>query len=648
MTATRLFVLLLCSLAAHAGNKPVAPDDADPRNWPAVGRTNSEAHYSPLAEIQRDTVPRLRLAWTLDLTVTQNLATPLAVDGIVYVASGYSIVHAVDAKTGKLLWRYDSDTLKVAGAKLRKGWGVRGLAYSQGRLFVGTHDGRLIALDAKKGAVVWSVQTLPANDTSFISSVPRVMNGKVFIGFGGAETIGVRGYVTAYDAATGNQLWRFYTVPEGASGGAVWNGITVDPDFNRVYIGVGNAPPGAPTDAPYLNSIVALDANTGAHVWHYQTTPNNLRAYDSANDITLATLDIGGPRPVLMQAPKNGGFYVIDRADGKLVSAQPVVTLNWKPGAAPSDEPQLPGVAGAHGVFPQSYSARTGLVYLPTIEMPFDPRADRDAPGEGGESHLIAWDPIRKRIAWQVPTPGAFNGGTLATAGDLVFQGQADGYINAYDATGGRKLWSFYAASAALGSPISFAVGKQQYIAILVGPPSGAAGAVGAPMARFHWDYKTHPKRLLAFTLDGGARLPPTPSPTMVQPLDGTDLVVDEALVKEGQTTYASCRACHGAGAVAAGNAPDLRASAGVLDKAAFATVVKGGLETRGMPAFAELTDRQLEGLRHFIRAKARLVTRPTGEAPVVAPVAAPSTEPKKEEEPTRAPGSLESTTPRQ
>lgn len=663
MISARVLAPLLILHAAIVGaadnDKPSLVDAADPRDWPAYGRTASEARFSPLDAIQRDTVSRLRLAWALNLDVSSASVTPLAVGGILYVAAGYSIVHAVDAKTGKVVWRWDSEAVKQSGTKLRKGWGVRGLAFAQGRLFVGTHDGRLVALDAKKGTVVWTAATLPPNDTSYISGAPRVLNGKVIIGFGGAETIGVRGYVTAYDALTGQQAWRFYTVPEGASGGGVWNGITVDPELNRVYLGVGNAPPGAPTTPRYLNSIVALDANSGAYAWHYQTTPDNLRSYDAANDITLATLLIdGSPRKVLLQAPKNGFFYVIDRVDGKFISAQKVTMVNWATRIDPSgkavlapasDGPEMPGSAGAHGVSPQSFSPRTGLVYLPTIENPRDPKADVDAPGEGGSGYLTAWDPAKQRAAWQIPTPGPFNGGSLATGGDLVFHGQADGYINGFDAASGRKLWSFYAASAALGSPISFAAGGKQYIAIVVGPPSGVPGNAGEPMARFHWDYKLHPRRLLAFTLDGTAQLPATPSPTMARPLDGPEVNVDAAVAKQGQAVYARCRNCHGAGAVAAGNAPDLRTLPSVINAASFATIVRGGLETRGMPAFAEITDGELESLRQFIRERARLVTRPDGVAPPPPEEApAPTKEAEQPAEPQKPPGSLESTPPPQ
>jgi quinohemoprotein ethanol dehydrogenase len=691
-------------LVATAGAPAATPqidnvalnNDVDGRNWAAYGRTFGETHYSPLTEINRETVPRLNLAWTVDLNVTNNLSTPLAVDGVIYVASGYSYVHAVDAKNGKLLWRFDPEVLKVAGAKLRTGWGIRGLAFWKGRLFVGTHDGRLIAIDAKTGAQVWSAQTIDSADGSFVSGPPRVFNDKVVIGFGGGDFGAVRGYVTAYDTNTGKQLWRWWTVPgdpakgfENAAmetaaktwtgewwkhggGGTVWNAMTYDPEFNRLYIGTGNGGPGnwkirspGGGDNLFLCSVVALDADTGEYVWHYQTTPGDSWGYDSAMDMTLATLNIGGaPRKVLLHAPKNGFFYVLDRTTGKLVSAEKLGTVTWATKVdLPTGRPVLtpnardengavtswPGVQGVHNLYPQSFSPKTNLVYVPTIEMPAQFGGDVDAKADAGKSFLTAWDPVKQRAVWQQPTPGLNNGGTLATAGDLVFQGQADGYINAYGASDGRRVWSFYAATAALGTPITYSVGKQQYVSILTGPLHGAAGGPGSMAAKFGWDARIHPRRLLTFVLDGKGKLPPTPPPVFAKPLDGPEMNVDEMLVKEGVEQWSRCQLCHGAGAVAGGTAPDLRAAPIVLNPASFATVVKGGLETRGMPKFAELSDRELEALRHYVRYRARLATRPNGIAPPVE--AAPSAVADKAAEtstetpePPKPPGSLEST----
>ena len=704
------------ALAATTVDNAALKDEADGHNWAAYGRTFSETHYSPLTEINRETVSRLNLAWTLDLDVTNNLSTPLAVDGVIYVASGYSFVHAVDAKTGKLLWRYDPEVAKAAGTKLRTGWGIRGLSFWKGRLFVGTHDGRLIAIDAKTGKPVWSVQTIDTNDGSFVSGPPRVFNDKVIIGFGGGDFGPVRGYVTAYDTATGKQLWRWFTVPgdpakgfenkamemaaktwtgewwKYGGGGTVWNAMTYDPEFNRVYIGTGNGGPWnwkirspGGGDNLFLCSVVALNADTGEYVWHYQTTPGDSWDYNSAMDMTLATLNIGGsPRKVLLHAPKNGFFYVIDRADGKLISAEKLGTVTWAtkvdlatgrpvltPNARYENGPVTlwPSFQGVHNLYAQSFSPKTGLVYVPTIEMPATfggdvdyknwkplpssiqftgfPTTDGDAPADAGKSFLVAWDPVKQRPLWQQPTPGPHNGGTLATAGDLVFQGQADGYINAYGASDGRKAWSFYAATAALGTPITYSVGKTQYVSILTGPLNGAPGGFGSMAARFGWDARIHPRRLLTFVLDGQAKLPPTPPPTFAQPLDGSEMTVDDALVKEGIQQWSRCQLCHGPGAVAGGTAPDLRASVVPLNAALFSLTVRTGIEAKGMPKFSELNDHELDALRNYIRYRARLATRPNGIAPSAPAPAAPPPPPPEEPVPEKKPpGSLEPTGP--
>jgi len=620
----RLALLFAGTLASAAGwaarpaPSPLSPDfDAD--NWSSIGRTAAGSHFSPLSEINRTTVARLKLAWTLDLDVGGVQSTPLAIDGVIYVAAGYSIVHAVDARTGKLLWRFDPEVAKVAGKKLRAGSGTRGLAYSKGKLFVGTHDGRLIALDAKKGTLLWSTPTLDANDGSFISGAPIVFNDKVATGFGDSGS--AHGAVNVYDANSGKALWRWETQ---AGGGAVWNALAFDPDSNRLYAGTGNAR--GPDANRYACSVVALNADNGQLAWQYDASAEHTQCDDSL-DITLATVSIDGQaRNVILHAPKDGSMHVIDRGTGKLISSKKL------------------GV-GAHNHLAQSFSPATGLVYLPTTELPAE-NPEGDAPADAGKSALLAWDPVKQRAAWAQPTPGAFSGGVLSTAGDLVFQGQADGYITAYSAGEGRRAWAFYSATAALGAPISFAIGKRQYISILNGPPQGAPGSLGAMSAKFGWDSRAHPRRLLTFVLDGTGGLPPTPSPTFAQPVDGPDVAVDEATAKEGAALFVKCQWCHGAGAIAGGGAPDLRASAVPLTSASFTTVVHGGLETRGMPKYDELSERELEALRQYIRVRARKVTRPDGVAPEV-PVVAPTPEPAKPDEPPAPegprPGSLES-----
>jgi quinohemoprotein ethanol dehydrogenase len=580
---------LVCAAAATAATQSPLSPEFDARNWASIGRTAGETHYSPLTEINRDTVGRLRLAWTLDLDVANAQSTPLAVDGVLYVAAGYSMVFAVDALTGKVLWKYDPLVLPVVGKKLRAGAGIHGLAYSAGHLFVGTHDGRLIALDAKKGTMVWSTPTLDPNDSTFISGAPRVFKGKVAIGFGDSGT--TPGRVNVFDAATGKLAWSWSTQ---GPGGAVWNAITYDPDNNRVYVGTGNARGPDAAKNTFACSVVALDADTGAMAWQYDAKSPQC---DGSADLTLASINLGAATSnVILYAPRDGSFHVIDRVTGKAISMKKL------------------GM-GAHNHLAQSFSPKSGLVYVPTTELP-ESNADGDAPADAGKSALLAWDPVKQQARWAVPTPGAFSGGALSTAGDLVFQGQADGYLTAYSAAEGRRVWAFYTATAALGAPISYSVGKRQYISILNGPTQGMAGSLGAMSAKFGWDSRAHPRRLLTFVLDGAGKLPPTPSPTFAQPVDGNDVVLDDALVKEGGQLFAKCQWCHGAGAIAGGGAPDLRASLSPLVAASFASVVRTGNEVRGMPRFEELTDRELEALRQYIRARARRVTRPDGAPP--------------------------------
>jgi quinohemoprotein ethanol dehydrogenase len=675
---------LVCLWGGSVQGAPVIDNAAlsnekDGTNWAAYGRTFSEGHYSPLTQITTETVKRLGLAWSLDLDVTNSITAPLAVNGVLYLGAGHGVIYAVQAKSGRVLWRYDAKGAEAAHQKLRAGWGIRGIAFWKNRIYSGTTDGRLIALNAADGSLAWSVQTLDPKDGSTITGEPRAYNGKIIIGFAGEDFSPLRGYVTAYDAETGKQVWRFYLVPgkpgtrDGAAsddvmemasktwtgewwkhggGGGAWNAMTYDPDFNRLYIGTGNGVPMNETvrspgggDNLFIASIVALDADTGHYVWHYQTTPGDSWDYDAANDMTLMTLRIDGrPRKVLLQAAKNGFIYVIDRNDGRLISAEKLGTVTWadhvdlktgqpvlNPGAHYETGPIVlwPSFQAVHHWPPQSYSPGTGYVYEPTLEMPAEfsntglhlgdpsrlptPRhtdsilSGNDTPPDAGRSVLKAWDPIAKRIVWQVETPGISNGGTLATAGNIVVQGLADGYLHAYDAKDGKDLWSFFAGVAVTGVPITYSVNGKQYLSITSGPLGGSTAAFGSISARWGWDPRVHPRRLLTFALDANAKLPPTPPRRPAVPLEGPEFHVDAEKARAGERLYGRCTICHGTGAIAGGIAPDLRASPVPLSAEAFSHIVRdGALVSRGMPQFAELTDEQLESLRHFFRLKAR------------------------------------------
>lgn len=672
-----MFSLAGAALAASEIDNAALSNEADGTNWAAWGRTFSEQRYSPLDQINKSTVQRLGLAWSMELPEVWNVSTqPVAVDGVVYFAAGYSVVHAVDAVSGKLLWKYDP---KVSSAKMRMAWGSRGLTYWKGRVYTGVQDGRLFALDAKSGKLVWEVLTTEPGDNRYITGAPRVWagadgRGKVLIGHGGADFGKVRGYVTAYDAESGTQLWRWWVVPgnpadgfenkamEAAAktwtgewwkfggGGTVWNAMTYDPELNRVYLGTGNGSPWnhklrSPEggDNLYLCSVVALDADTGEYVWHYQTTPGESWDFNSTMDMVTATISIEGkPRKVLMHAPKNGFFYVLDRETGKLISAEKIGKVTWaekvdletgRPvevrGARYESGEILmwPGSGGAHNWHPMAYSPLTGLVYIPAHELPgyyndmgFTPKTWRmerdgplglmpffdDVPKEAGTSELLAWNPVTQKKAWSLPTPGYTNGGVIVTQGGIVFQGQADGRFLARDADTGAELWSHNMGVGTQAPPITYSVDGKQYVTVLAGWAGGQM-LLGSLSAQHGWVGRNHPRRVLTYVLDGQAQLPLSPPPTQTEVLQAPEFKVDAALAEKAKPLYAkNCVICHGTAAVAGGAAPDLRASAVPLSAEAFKAIVHdGGLESRGMPMFPELTDEELDAMRHYIRERA-------------------------------------------
>ena len=648
-------------------------NEADGRNWAAWGRTFSEQRFSPLEQINRESVKKLGLAWTLELPDMWNVSTgPVAVDGVLYFAAGYSVVHAVDARSGALLWKYDP---KCDPKKMRVAWGSRGLSYWKGRVYVGVQDGRLVALDAKAGTLAWEVQTGEPGDKRYITGAPRVFNDLVLIGHGGAD-FGARGYVTAYDTNTGAQRWRWWTVPGDPSkgfenpameaaaktwngewwkqggGGTVWNAMTYDPELNRVYLGTGNGSPWNQKlrspgggDNLFLCSVVALNADTGEYIWHYQTTPGETWDFNSSMDMVLAEIEVEGkPRKVVLHAPKNGFFYVIDRETGKLISAEKIGKVTWaekvdlvtgRPvevrGVRYENGEALmwPGPGGAHNWQPMSYSPDTKLVYIPAREMAgyyddrgitlanFDPLRDGplglrafldDIPTNAGSTSLLAWNPVTQREVWRMPTPGATAGGVLSTRGGLVFQGLADGRFTARDASTGAELWSQTMGVGTQAPPITYEVDGKQYVAVLAGW-SGAPALMGSLSAQHGWVGREHPRRLLVYALNGNTALPASPGSTPApKPVDDPTFVVDADKAQKGQYLYAnSCTICHGVAAVAGGYAPDLRASQVPLSAEAFKTIVQGGaLMSRGMPPFEELSDADLDNIRHYLRERAR------------------------------------------
>ncbi|QUT04729.1 PQQ-dependent dehydrogenase, methanol/ethanol family [Sphingobium phenoxybenzoativorans] len=654
---------------------------SEPQNWLTHGGTYDEQRFSSLASINATNIGQLGLAWFHDLGTTRGLeATPLVVDGVMYVTMPWSKVVALDAETGREIWTYDPQVPGSFGVSACCDVVNRGAAYHDGRVFVGTIDGRLIALDAKSGTLVWSVQTTDRDKPYTITGAPRVARGKVYIGNGGAE-YGVRGYVSAYDEKTGQLAWRFYTVPGDPSkpdnaasdaimaklgratwfgdaywkfggGGTVWDSIVYDPDLNRLYIGVGNGGPWNRKirsedkgDNLFLGSVVALDPDTGAYIWHYQETPGDTWDFTSTQQITLATLRIEGrDRKVIMHAPKNGFFYVIDRETGKLISADKFVPVNWaekvdlatgrpveSEGARFQDKPFLAnsGASGAHNWHPMAYSPATGLMYIPAQQVPFLYVKDskfRYQPGlwalgvdmmstplpqtpaeiaamkQALQGRLIAWDPVARKEVWRAPHSGTWNGGILATAGNLVFQGLSDATFRAYQADNGKELWKFDAQTPILPGAISYSVKGTQYVAIAAGNGGGFALSLPA----FDGPRPRPTGRVLVFKLDGNAKLPPVEGGVM--DANPSSDRFTQAQVEEGNQLFGQiCAACHGMGTISGGIVPDLRRSGALADKDMWQQIVIGGaLESQGMVGFAKyLSPQQAETIRGYVSAQA-------------------------------------------
>jgi quinohemoprotein ethanol dehydrogenase len=689
MTRFQIGKLSIAAIACLAllsafGGKSAQPVEAamlaNPDEWPGWGRTGHETHYSPLDEIDAGNVADLKPAWHFDLEPGYSPSTPIMADGKLFITTGHSHIRAFEAGTGELLWEYDGGTRARAKTPLHFGWGNKGIAFGDGKLVLGTTDGYVVALDADTGKQVWKVYDYPDQAPRNMAGAPRVFAGKVIIGHGGADISPLRGYVSAYDLATGELAWRFYTVPGGdpakpadskgeqvmratwpsgwtnedgsrrGGGGTAWNAFSHDPELGLIYLGVGNgfpynqqlrSPGGG--DNLFLASIVAVKADSGDYVWHYQVCPAEQWDCTATADMTLATIEIEGTqRKVLMQAPKNGFFYVIDRESGEFISAEKIAKVTWaeridpetgrpveNPGIRYQGKPGMfemwPGPTGAHGWQPQAYSPRTGLIYIPVMEqgaliaegqaggaeisagmgVTLIPEADLEVKAH---SHLSAIDPATQRLVWKVDLPGSWPAGVLATAGDLVFQGRIDSHFVAYDAASGKELWKFKTASPIVGAPISYRVDGRQYVAVLTGASGQGSGMQTLGNAAYRTDYAA-PRRLLVFALGGTDTVPAYEMPELIAPAD-PDFVPDPARIQAGAMLYAtrSCLVCHGWNAVAGGAAPDLRFSPMITDADSFEAVVKhGALRMSGMPFYEAFTSEELETLRFYLRARAKM-----------------------------------------
>ena len=668
-------------------------------DWLTYGRSYAEQRHSPLTQINRDSLSDLGLAWTIDLGTKRGIqSTPLVVDGIMYLTGPWSILYAIDVRKGELLWTFDPEVDRDKAIVFCCGVVNRGPALYRGSVFVATLDGRLISVDAADGSPNWSKQTFdPRGSYYSITGAVRAFDGKVLIGNGGAE-FHARGFVSAYDAATGDLVWRFYTVPgdprlpfehpdlEAAAktwtgewwkqggGGTVWDSIVYDPELRTVYIGVGNgshwnqkirSPKGG--DNLYLSSIVALKVETGEYLWHYQTTPGDTWDYTATQPITLAELEIDGEkRKVLMQAPKNGFFYIIDRETGELINAEPYTYTSWasrigddgrpveNPGARYDDGKAhwiTPGSHGAHNWQPQAYNPNTGLVYIPGSIKPGhyystadDGYGGRDglgvevgvnvslsaklyresvidrhpaAPYPGQSSgRLIAFDPLTMTEVWGVDQPLHYNGGVLSTAADLVMQADATGTFTIRDASTGEALFTYDLRAGGIAPPITYSVDGEQYITV----PVGWGGGQGQTAKAFD---NLHPGTIYTFKLGGTAQAPAKRSAEQ-KPLTDFAMEASPELIGHGVDVFFNiCAGCHSLPGAGGGALPDLaRSSATVLENL-DRIVLDGAYASQGMPRLGHVLDMEdIKALQAFIAHMADSVRQGADGAAIMAELA--------------------------
>jgi quinohemoprotein ethanol dehydrogenase len=677
-------ILLPPTVAAHAQTSGSAKVDgafikaneATTSDWPTYGLTYAETRYSKLKEINAETVKSLGLVWSYSLESSRGVeATPLVVDGVMYVSAPWSIVHAVDVRTGKKLWVFDPEVPREIGYKACCDVVNRGVALHKGKVFVGTMDGRMVAIDAATGKKVWEKDTVIDKSKSYtITGAPRVVKGNVVIGNGGAE-FGVRGYLTAYDAETGEQKWRWFAVPgdpakpfedksmeaaaktwdpsnkywEIGGGGTMWDTMTFDPELNLLYVGTGNGSPWnqkqrSPSggDNLYLSSIVALKADTGEYAWHYQEVPGDNWDYTATQPMMLADLKIDGrDRKVVLHAPKSGFFYVIDRTNGEFISAKPFVEgVNWASGydakGRPIENPAartgdkvfeaIPSAFGAKNWHPMSFNPETGLAYLPVHNVPLSLKEDKawrykgevvpgqpqantgwntgffinaEPPSSKPFGRLIAWDPVAQKEAWRVEHVAPWNGGTLTTAGNLVFQGSADGRFVAYNAKTGEKLWESPTGTGVVAAPSTYVVDGKQYVSVAV----GWGGVFGLSQRVTEHD---SPGTVYTFAAGGKAPLPEFTKYQMAGLLAGVKY--DPKDVPEGTGLYVSnCAFCHGVpGVDRGGNIRNL----GYVEKEHIENletiVFNGPFKDQGMPDFTgKLTEAQVTKIKAFIQGTA-------------------------------------------
>ncbi|PWU00505.1 MAG: PQQ-dependent dehydrogenase, methanol/ethanol family [Terriglobia bacterium] len=673
-----VFALGSCSRPQTVDDARLRAADQEPGNWLMYGRTYDDHRFSPLNQINEQTVTKLGLAWSRELGTTRGLeATPVVEDGILYATGSWSVAYAMDAKTGELRWTYDPKVNRERAYFICCDVVNRGVALYRGKVYVGTLDGRLIALDQRTGSPVWTASVADSAQPYSITSAPRIAKGLVVIGNAGAE-YGVRGYISAFDAETGKMAWRSYTVPGDPShgfeskameaaaktwtgewwktggGGTPWEGIAYDPALDLLYFGTGN-----PTawyralrgrgDSLYTASIMAVHASNGELAWYFQTTPGDNWDYDATQPLMQADLNIGGRmRKVIMQANKNGFFYVLDRETGEFISGAPFVSgVTWATGLDPKSGRAIeaPGVAelkpvivspapdGAHNWNSIAFSPATGLVYLAAktgtsflhapdakwkynsdgnnvglngmYDGPLNAQLVKMPPGSG---ELLAWDPVQQKTAWSAKYPVVEGGGVLATGGNLVFQGRADGVFAAYRATDGKQLWSFDAGTGIMAAPATYLVNGVQYVSVL----AGWGGAVGVYNNPGGGPIKPGFGRVVTFVVDGNATLKVPAYGHPVPPEPQLTMKASPQTIKEGAFLFnAHCAPCHGINAVA-GPVPDLRYASKETLEGIEDIVLGGSRASAGMPSFRKiLTAPQVHAIQAYIIARAQESARP-------------------------------------
>ncbi len=551
-------------------------NDQLPGSWLTYGKSQSEARYSPLKRIDNTNVKRLGLAWSYAMGAGggNQEGTPLVWNNTIYGITTWSVVYAVDGRTGKEIWRWDPEINQSTIRSMTGNIVNRGIALYKGMIIAPGIDGRLFALDAVTGKPVWETRVAWPQQGYYLTMAPRIAGGQVIVGVSGGDSGETRGFFDAYDATSGRRSWRFYTVPGDpkqpyeneamraaaktwggdfytkGGGGAVWDGFAYDPEANLVYVGTGNAEPwvqkfrGAQNmDNLYTCSILAVDLTSGQLKWHFQTVPNDNWDFDSVQQLMLLDLRIEGrTRKVLAQASKNGFFYVIDRLTGQFISGTPFVKVNWAKGLDDSGRPMVnpeayydveplavyPTGGGAHNWAPMSFNPNTGLLYIPASYQSYiyqaapeyKKRSNGDVRSVSGEARQIeappigpsapdgvrgglqAWDPVQHKLVWRADGGGGIGGGTVSTAGNLVFQTINDGRFLAYSADRGEKLLEIATGRTGMGPPITYEIDGEQYVAFMGG--SGRPGAIVGPN-----DAKIdNPPLLFVFQLDGKAELP--------------------------------------------------------------------------------------------------------------------------------------------